>query len=474
MGAWRRVLGWVSRLVSSRTSAAEQPEVTISDVSDVFGLSRRLPLNYVRRDSVDGPFYRSLHHERNLVVYGSSKQGKTSLCRQSLPEASYIRVACQPGWSLATLHAQILKKAGYIVELSEARTLSNESKISVKLAGEIKTSGLGISGGEELTSSSLESVQKVESKLDLDPADVNDIITALENLGFDKYIILEDFHYLEVATQRSFAHALKAFYDESRIRFVIVGVWLDENRLFHFNRDLTGRVEAISADSWSQHQLQEVVAKGEALLKVQFGAPFVQKLVADCYSSVWIVQEACYRLCIEKEIQPGTAYAAPLGTEKDAARLIAEIIDSQSTQYLHFIRAFTQNAAAAARDVYRWLISAILVADAGKLKRGIGIAEIYNYIRETDPEVLISTSTLEFFFRNDLSWYQVQELKLNPIILDFDATRQCVTVTDRGFLIWIDSRDRRQLLDEAEVPTAVLAAQSARASRQSGRHGRPD
>ena len=45
--------------------------------------------------------------------------------------------------------------------------------------------------------------------LELDPEDVNDIIKALR--GFDKFIVLEDFHYLNIETQKDFAVALKAF-----------------------------------------------------------------------------------------------------------------------------------------------------------------------------------------------------------------------------------------------------------------------
>lgn len=447
------------------------PARQIEDVSDVFGLARKLPLNYVRRDRVDGAFYRSLNHERNLVVYGSSKQGKTSLCRQSLPSGSYIRVACQPGWSLAQLHSQVLKMAGYTIELSESQTLTGEQKIIVRNRGALKLAGLEASGDHEEADGISQQLQRVTKTLELDPADVNDITSALGEIGFEKYIILEDFHYLEISTQRQFAHSLKAFYDESSIRFVIVGVWLDENRLFHFNRDLTGRVEAISADDWPDEQLREVITRGSELLSLDFHTGFVNYLIDNCYNSVWIVQEACYRLCVESGVEVGKRSPGTLGSATEARRLISEIIDSQSTQYMHFIRAFTQKAEAALRDVYGWLIAVILLSDTGALRHGIELSQIYDFIKDTDPKGFIGLGALEEYLRN-LSSYQVATLQLNPIIVDFDGTHQRLRVTDRGFLVWLDSRDRQELLDEADVPLAFTS--KGKTSRRSGRHGRPD
>lgn len=71
---------------------------------------------------------------------------------------------------------------------------------------------------------------------------MNDIIGALAEIGFEKFIVLEDFHYLSDEVQQDFAVALKAFHESSNLTFIVVGVWLDENRLVEFNGDLTERV----------------------------------------------------------------------------------------------------------------------------------------------------------------------------------------------------------------------------------------
>ena len=68
--------------------------------------------------------------------------------------------------------------------------------------------------------------------------------------------------------------ALKAFHEGSELTFIVVGVWLDENRLTTYNGDLIDRVVAVNADAWSDDQLREVIRKGEELLNIEFDETF--------------------------------------------------------------------------------------------------------------------------------------------------------------------------------------------------------
>lgn len=68
-------------------------------LSDVYGISRDLPLNYVARQSIDGLFVESLTRDKHIVVYGSSKQGKTCLRKYNLNDDEYIVVTCSNKWT---------------------------------------------------------------------------------------------------------------------------------------------------------------------------------------------------------------------------------------------------------------------------------------------------------------------------------------------------------------------------------------
>src|SRR5215467_2509915 len=73
----------------------------IQNVSDpklghVFGVSKQRVLSYLERDAVDGFFKKALASDCHIVVYGSSKQGKTSLVDKNLPYNSNVVVSCTP------------------------------------------------------------------------------------------------------------------------------------------------------------------------------------------------------------------------------------------------------------------------------------------------------------------------------------------------------------------------------------------
>jgi hypothetical protein len=430
-------------------------------------------MNYVQRAEVDSAFYQALAQEKHVVVFGASKQGKTCLCRQSIKEEDCVRIACQNSWSLGQLHATILKGAGYVIEESITKTLSGEYKIHAKFGGTAGLAGVNVTGGSEHTTTDRTQFESVERQLELDPGDVNDILNALRGLDFDKYVILEDFHYLQHRTQIDFAHTLKAFFDDSRVKFIIIGVWLDPYRLTHFNRDLSGRIITISADKWDRSQLSLVIDKGAEFLNIKFDENFVERLLDACFNSVWIVQEVCYQACVNAGVGVSRVGIDRVGSASLAKELVGRVVESQSAQYLHFIKAFIQNADVADKAIWRWLLTIVLIAAPEALESGIHLNEIYEFIKGYDQEP-ISESTLELYFGNHLSWYQVKKLDINPIILDFDRTRKCITVTDRGFLIWLRYQNRDNLLTDADIPQQVVSQQLSRASRRYGRHSAPE
>lgn len=64
------------------------------DLDEVYGITRELPLNYVSRKLVDDALLENLEKGRHIIIFGSSKQGKTSLRKKCLPDEKYIIVHC--------------------------------------------------------------------------------------------------------------------------------------------------------------------------------------------------------------------------------------------------------------------------------------------------------------------------------------------------------------------------------------------
>lgn len=269
-----------------------------SGVDDVFGIVRDIPLNYVPRESVDQALVDSLSRTKHIVIHGGSKQGKTCLRKYWLNDDDYIIVQCSNKWSVEGVNANILKRAGYEVTQSSETTATGRHKLIARIKAGIP--GVSAEGGAQ---SEREQTEKVaQSPLQLDPEDVNDIIGALKAIDFQKLIVLEDFHYLPPETQRDVAVELKAFHESSNFSVIVVGVWLEENRLIVYNGDLTGRVVAIDADEWSRDELLEVICKGEELLNIKMPEAFKEDLLENALESVAIVQECCRRAVRENGI----------------------------------------------------------------------------------------------------------------------------------------------------------------------------
>ena len=113
------------------------------NADEVYGIQRELPLNYVERKNVDQKLIENLNKNRHIVIYGSSKQGKTSLKKSCLKSEQYINIQCSNNWKLIDIHLAILKKAGYQTTQSVKKTASGKQKVMASFEGAINFFGIG-------------------------------------------------------------------------------------------------------------------------------------------------------------------------------------------------------------------------------------------------------------------------------------------------------------------------------------------
>jgi hypothetical protein len=417
----------------------------IHRASAVYGIGRDLPLNYVSRKAVDELLVNSLTRDKHLVIYGSSKQGKTSLRKHCLNEQDYIVIHCSNKWSLADVHAAILKRAGFEITQSTTRTATGKNKIVAAFKASIFGVGVEASGEKEQTTA--DAITK--HPLELDPEDVNDIISALN--GFTRFIVLEDFHYLPIETQKDFAVALKAFHEQSSLCFMVVGVWLEESRLTVYNGDLTGRVIGINADKWSKSELGEVIEAGEHRLNIRFTDSFKSAVLSGCLDSVYIVQEACYQACIKQNIHFTQGKAVDIGDGIDVKEIIREVVNQQTGRYNSFITQFAAGFQDTTLQMYKWLLYPVLTASTERLEEGLRYREMRDILRAHHPEgAALNLGNLTQALQATASLQVKKDIK--PIVLDYDQTNLRLSVVDRGFLIWIENQDRSELLELADLP----------------------
>lgn len=413
-------------------------------------------MNYVVRKIVDDKFIESLSRSQHIVIYGSSKQDKTSLRKKCLVETDYIVVSCQNKWTLAELHASILKEAGFNIRQSLEKTASGSHKVVAGVGAKAKipliTEGSGNAGYEyQNTSTEKETLKPIE----LDPNDPNDIIRALEEIKFKRYIVLEDFHYLPDESQRNFSFSLKTFHENSKLTFIIVGVWREENRLIGFNGDLTDRVLSVDVDTWTRDSLAEVIDAGAALLNVVVDEGFREGLLSRCFDSVHIVQEACRRACRASSVFE-TCQGDPrvVGVDIDPAQVVGQVVSEQAGRYRGFLMDFADGFQETDLEMPKWVVYAILCSSVEQLEKGIRLRRIASLIKSKHPKGKdLNNGNITQILNSAASLQNKKGTR--PLVIDYDTANTSLHVVDKGFLIWLSTQDRAELLDDLSLPEAI-------------------
>jgi hypothetical protein len=413
-------------------------------LEDVFGISSGVMATYVER-AADETFKECLETKKHILVHGSSKQGKTSLRKRHLLPERCISITCQAEWDLSKLYLAILRRSECYPEIAEQRTTVGGGSINVGF--EIPGTGFKI-GGQKQAADRTTAKYKFRN---IDPNDPNDIIASLTEVNFDKWIIVEDFHYLPPDTQRNFATHLKAFFDESNIRFVIVAIWTGKNKITTLG-DLAGRVVAVDADQWLKHELAELIERGERALNIQFPRSCKEEILKLSEGSVYIVQEACHALCQLEHIGRTQETLKSVGQIQSVGPIVDEVVGALSPHYFSFLEAFAQGHQITDLEMYKWILYAILSASIDELKVGLPYGRIVEMILAKHPrgQKLSNTSIRNALKKvNELQWKR----DIKPFVVDYDEAATMLHIVDKGYYIWRKRQEVTDLLQRIGLDT---------------------
>ena len=290
-------------------------------VNEVYGVSNQMIETYIEREKVDSLFLDGLQRRKHIIVYGASKQGKTSLTNKHLKETDYVKINCSTGTTIIDIYKSILRQLNVEILNSkeENNTVNGELKVEVKaklkvpLIGGIETSG-GVGTGGKKEYKNL--YKTVEYNLTL----AQDISELLISLNFSKRIILENFHYLQEEVQQQLAFDLRIFEDYN-ILFIILGIWRERNRLSQYNGDLVDRVIEIPVEPWEAGDLRRIVNIGMPLLNASF-EHVVDDIISSCFDSVGVFQEICKESCYAAGVT-GTSKTLTYITKEKIVAIIA-------------------------------------------------------------------------------------------------------------------------------------------------------
>lgn len=112
-------------------------------IADVFGVKSTLIKSYIERDAVDEKFKNALEDGNEVIVYGSSKQGKTSLILKHLEKDRYVKVECSLQTQPIDIYKSILRQLNITYIESEAIESASEHGGKLGAGFKIKIPFLG-------------------------------------------------------------------------------------------------------------------------------------------------------------------------------------------------------------------------------------------------------------------------------------------------------------------------------------------
>lgn len=353
-------------------------------VNEVYGVSNQMIETYIEREKVDSLFLDGLQRRKHIIVYGASKQGKTSLTNKHLKETDYVKINCSTGTTIIDIYKSILRQLNVEILNSkeENNTVNGELKVEVKaklkvpLIGGIETSG-GVGTGGKKEYKNL--YKTVEYNLTL----AQDISELLISLNFSKRIILENFHYLQEEVQQQLAFDLRIFEDYN-ILFIILGIWRERNRLSQYNGDLVDRVIEIPVEPWEAGDLRRIVNIGMPLLNASF-EHVVDDIISSCFDSVGVFQEICKESCYAAGVT-GTSKTLTYITKDNVQTAITKKLGDYSSRHIRCLESFIEQVAKSSDEIPLYIpyyfIKVLLNEPFNEINKGLKRKYLHEKIKE--------------------------------------------------------------------------------------------
>lgn len=428
-------------------------------LEDVFGVSRNPVLSYHERLNVDGFFQDALKSDKQIIVYGSSKQGKTALVNKHAPYSQNIMVSLTPKSTLLDIYKKVLREIGYVSVTEEESTNTNGEEISVGTT--LKASLPFIAEGKASMSGSV--TTETGGRIVTHPISINlespdDISTALKKAEFSKIIILENFHYLPDDVQCQLAFDLRAF-QELGIRFIILGVWREKNRLAQYNGDLLDRIIEIPVEPWEEDDLREVIKKGSKILNIRFSDELVQNIIGCAFDSIGVVQELIRKVCLAKSVvsvQAATLEISDMEVLKKAVKEKAEEYSSRHIRALESIaegQKSTQQTRTGEVPLFLpyYTVKAFLTTDFESIQNGVRREKLEETIKSFHHR---ADGVRAGDMTNLLNGFAELQSKKNitPPIFDYDKNNRTMRVVDSTFYFFLKNINRDEVLANLNNP----------------------
>lgn len=429
-------------------------------LENVFGVSRDPVATYIERSAVDSALAAALNETRQIIIYGSSKQGKTSLLQRHVPDNKRVTVHCGPTTTVEDIYRSFLRQrdVDIVTERSSGTSRDMGTSISAKFTAMIPFFGEGSAETKgEVKAGARQDEKRKAIEFNLANAqDVGELLLRMDGTGF--FYVLENFHYLSDDVQRQLAFDLRTF-EEMSLRFVILGVWRERNRLVQYNGDLQDRIAEVPVEPWVDADFQRIVNEGARILRVTFSTEVTNEIFVQAHGSVAVVQELLKKFCERANITESIAEDQPVIHLADITMLQGAIEDKVAEYAARHIRSLESIAAGSrarrtteetsALFLPYHLVRVMVHRSYNELKDGVERKTLQALIQEehATPDNVRTSDVTGMLSR--LATLQASQ-NIVPPLFDFDPGTRRIKVVDSTLYFFIDNCDPEEVM--AEIP----------------------
>ena len=425
--------------------------------SDVFGVRSQLIESYIERPSVDELFSAALKDKNQVIVYGSSKQGKTSLTLKHLQPDDYVKVECSPQTQAIDIYRSILRQSNITYFESNTQGLSFEISSNVNAGVKIKVpfvgeASLGALTADKTNQNSSAKELYIEYNLEL----AQDVSELLRKKNIEKFIVLENFHYLSLEVQERLAYDLRVFQDLGVI-FIVLGIWREANRLVQFNGDLLDRVTEVPVEPWLDEDFLKVIEKGSKLLNVDF-SNIQAKLIKCSFDSVGVVQELCKQCCIAAGVTETNDFTIEI-TEEHLKSALETKAGEYGGRHIRNFESFVDIARKTSNQSGKpslafpfYFIQLLLKSDLENIEQGLSRSSLLEGIRRVHhrPDD-VRSGDLGAFLHN-ITQHQISK-RIQPPFVDYDRGSKLLKIIDSSLYFFLRHCDRDAIF--ADIPHPI-------------------
>ncbi len=256
-------------------------------------------INYIERNSLNARMVSALRTPgKQLVIFGHSGVGKSSLLRNSLVELYDMEIVtnCMSGMTFDAIVLDVFDKLnGYYVD-----AMNHVDEASIK--GSIEASYFDIKSLIESSVSSTDTINSVRIvPIQLTPQRVADFLGEAKACW-----VLEDFHKMDEPEKIRLSQIMKIFMDKAvdykELKIVALGAVNTGREVVQYDDEMKNRIAEIEVQLMSEQELNKILKNGEKFLNIKFDNGIKKKIVEFSNGLASVCHSIALYICESKDI----------------------------------------------------------------------------------------------------------------------------------------------------------------------------